>query len=105
VRALYPSMKEKKRYILFEAVKGKLEHESFSKEFQRTCISFLGDLGISLSHPKAIPKSFRKNFGIVRCQRDYVPHIKVCISLTRNPNLLIQSKKTSGSLKKLMKEI
>ena len=85
----------KNRYISFQASPEIPNVEDFLyKEFMK----FFGEFGFSKISFKVLEYDRNKNYGIIRCNRDYVEKVRGFFALL-NPR--IKSLRTSGTIKTL----
>ena len=105
---LLPSLKQKKRYILFEI----LGSEKFSKkdvkdEVQVALKDFLGVLGLSRSGVIFVNEKFKDNKFLLRCNHKHVDEVIsaiILIKTIKNKKVNVKSVKVSGILKKSLDE-
>lgn len=100
---LTSALREKKRYIVFEILKGKFEYDNFLNAFQKEAFEFLGASEMSKAKPELIQDCYRKNKGVIKVTRGFENHVKIVLALIReinNKKTIVMSKKISGSLKK-----
>ena len=88
---LLPSLKERKRYIVYEAL-GKQNDEDIKTFIKNSIISYIGELGVARAGIQ-----FLKD-NIIRVDHKYVDKIKSAMIL--NKNYTLRSKYVSGTLKK-----
>lgn len=89
IKPILPSLKEKKRYILYE---GKASRNSLKQGIR----AFIGDLGMAQAGIMFIKSKNDK--GIIRTDVKWVDKVKTSLSLMK-PR--VQPVKVSGTLKKL----
>lgn len=102
---LLPSLRQKKRYILFEIV----STEEFSaleveKAVQEAFRSFLGELGIAKAGPMFLKEKYKNNQFIVKVNHKFVDECisaLILIGKIKNNPVAIKSKITSGTIKNL----
>lgn len=105
---LLPSLKQKKRYLVFE-VRSE-ENKKFSlteieKEVNQALFSFLGCLGLAKAAPLFLKDyfNFSKQRFLLKVNRPAVAEVKVALSLIKSikkKKVIISSLITSGTLKK-----
>jgi ribonuclease P/MRP protein subunit POP5 len=104
MKPLLPSLKEKKRYVVFEAISDKkISEKELEKEIQKEITKFLGELGIAKSGFVLLKDSIKKNKGIIRTNVKYQDEIKMALSLIKkigNEKVIINIVGVSGILKK-----
>ena len=103
---LLPSLKLRRRYVLFEI---KADKEFSASEVQEAVDSgillFLGQLGISRAQPMFLKERYQPNRFTVKVNHTSVDDLKAAIILIKsikNTPMLIRSLRTSGTLKKLL---
>ena len=85
MKPLLPSLKEKKRYIVFEAVsESKVSEKGLEKGVNESVLKFLGELGIAKAGFMFV--EMKENKGIVRTNVKYQDEIKMALSLIKNIN-------------------
>lgn len=103
---LMPSLKQRKRYVVFEIVSDKkfsaLEVEA---EISRAMKDFFGQLGMGKASPLFLKEKFnldRQRF-VVKINHKHVDELKAALTLSKsikNTSVIIKSIITSGTLKK-----
>lgn len=103
VKAIKPSMREKKRYIAFEVLAEKpVSREQAMKEIKETMARFIGELGMAKAGVIFLP-DWDKNKGVFRVGNKYTDQAKAALALVKqinNNNVIIRSVGVSGILKK-----
>ena len=89
MKRLLPSLREKKRYIVFEAKVSKMAIDNALKEF-------LGILGMSKVNPLVMEDKFKNNKGIIRINHAYKDEVITALSLIKGLKVI----SVSGILKK-----
>jgi len=93
-----PTMREKKRYVLFALEsEAPLNEETVKRGTYAALISFLGEYGASLASPKFIGYRASDNLGVLRCDHEEVEKVKAALALCRT----IDGKKVAFRLKKV----
>ena len=93
----------RKRYITFKILSDKkISREDFDKSLRNTALNFLGELNYSKAKIKILPEFWRKEGGVMSVDHTYVNEAKVCLALIKG--MIVMSKKTYGTLKKIKKE-
>jgi len=92
MKAILPSLKEKKRYIVFETEKTMKAIDNIIKS---ACLKFLGTYGCSKAGIQVLKTSNKKT--IIRVNNKYVDHIKTALAL----NTKGKCTAVSGVLKKI----
>jgi ribonuclease P/MRP protein subunit POP5 len=104
MKPLLPSLKEKKRYIVFEIIsEKKLSEKIILDEIEKKILSFLGELGIAKSGFVLLKDMMKKNKGIIRTNLKYQDEVKMALSLIKNigkEKVIVNVVGVSGILKK-----
>ena len=105
----FPSLKDKKRYLVFEIISEK----THSFEEVKTAVfgavaSFLGTSGIAKSKLKVLADKWnsQKQRGILSADRKSIEHVKAALCLSDNvgeSSAIIRSIGVSGIIKKAVK--
>ena len=103
---LLPSLRQKKRYVVFEIGSGKSFSLSEVQDLVETSLQrFLGELGVAKAAPLFLKEKWnekRPRF-VVKVNHNYVDELKSALILNKKINntpVLIKSITTSGTLKK-----
>ncbi len=108
---ILPTLKEKKRYVVFEIISEKKfslpEVKAFAEE---RMYSFLGELGVARALPIFIEEKFNaeKQKFVIKVGHKYVDELKVALALgksIKNTPVIIKSVTVSGILKKAGKRM
>lgn len=103
---LLPSLKQKKRYLVFEISSSKqFSLSEIEKEVSQALLSFLGQLGLAQASPLFVREKFDypRQMFIIKINHKYVPETKAALILIKkikNTPLIIRSLTTAGTLKK-----
>lgn len=106
VKPLMPSLREKKRYMLYQVVSDKkfsqVEIETTIKKAQN---DFLGILGSAKAGVMILKNKFdeKEQTGIIRVSAKYMDHMKTALGLVqkiKDHDAVIRTIKVSGVLKK-----
>ena len=95
---LLPSLKQKKRYIVFES---NIPEKELKPAIKDALKDFLGIYGLSKASPEFV-KSKNSRF-ILKVNHKYVPHAKsalLLITKVKNKSVILKSIITSGTIKK-----
>ena len=66
MRALLPTLKEKKRYILFEIIsKDKITKDECGDAINKSCKELLGTLGCAKAGISFLKETYKNNKGII----------------------------------------
>lgn len=105
MRFLSPTLKEKKRYILFEVLsEEKLSEKQLFEEITSKYKDLYGTLGLSHAGLQLVSYDQNRNQGIIRLGHKFKDNLKstfVLIDKINNKKVLIRSIKTSASINKL----
>ena len=100
-----PTMKERKRYILFKVTSSsEVSKAEISEQVMKACLQFLGELGVANAGVQFLPETWKNNKGIIRVGHKYVDHIKASLALVKkigNKKVTITCLKVSGNIGKL----
>ena len=112
LKALMPSLREKKRYLAFEIIsKGRIKsHSSVSKAIWQGMLSFVGTKGAAQAGLMLLPEKYHEQSqrGIARVNHKHVDALKgsfVLVQDVDNTPAIVRSLGVSGSLKKATKYI
>jgi len=104
---LLSSLKQKKRYVVFEILseKDKFSLKEVELVVNKALRDFLGQLGISKAAPHFLKERFNQNKQrfIIRTNHKYVSEIKSALTLIKkikNSKIIVKSLVTSGTIKK-----
>lgn len=108
VKAMKPSMREKKRYIAFEVLAEKpLTRDAVIREIRESMNSLIGTLGMAKAGLIFLP-DWENNMGVLRISHKYTDIAKSAIALVKQingNNVILKSVNVSGILKKSRKKI
>jgi len=104
LKALLPTLREKKRYIVFEAfgkedISQKAAMQSLMDNMQR----FLGEFGMAKAGVILL-KDWHKNRGILRVAHTQVDVVRAAIMLAKGKDFMFKTLAVSGSLGKLRRK-
>ena len=102
IKPLLPSLKERKRYILYKVCKTKHVDKEFLYKMMK---KFLGEFTMSKAGVTILIN--KENAGIIRLNHDYVDEVKVALALINNYNgheIKVETIKVSGVINKLKME-
>lgn len=94
IKNLLPSLKERKRYILYQ-----INKKMDKYEIERNLKDFIGELGLAKSGLRFIKHQGEK--GIIQVNHNFVDHVKTGLALIYKPDIMIRTVKVSGSLRRL----
>lgn len=96
---LLPSLKQKKRYVVFEIIsEKKFTFSEVKEEVDKTLLLFFGQLGLAKTSPLLIKEKYKNNKFIIKINHQYVDELKAALML--NKKMRMKSLITSGTLKK-----
>jgi len=99
MKPLLPSLKEKKRYVVFETITEKFDKEKAEKIILENCLRFMGEFGVSKAGLMILSDSWNKNKGIIKVNTKYVDELKMALGLIKGKTI-INVVGVSGTLKK-----
>ena len=102
MKPLLPSLKEKKRYVVYE-VEGNFNKQEVFREIEKSCLGFLGELGYGKAGIMVLKDIWKNNKGIVRVNNKYTEEVKMALGLIKtinNKKARVQSIGTSGIIDK-----
>lgn len=104
---LLPSLRQKKRYILFEIISDKkFSSKEVESEVGQALLSFLGQLGVAKAGPMFLNEQFdqEKQKLVLKIDHKYVKEAKAALTLIKkikNTEVIIKSLAVSGMINKL----
>lgn len=101
-KPLLPSLKEKKRYLVFEVIGVKCNLEDIKKVIMLNLHDFVGEYGLGLMGVVFL-EDWQNNKGIIRVNNKYVDLLKasfVKIDKIDKGKVIVKSVRTSGVLNK-----
>jgi ribonuclease P/MRP protein subunit POP5 len=104
MKPILPSLKEKKRYIVFEVIsEKKLSKSLIEKAINEQVLKFLGELGVAKSGFLILKDLYKKNKGVVKTNVKYQDEVKMALSLIKkigNEKAIVNVIGVSGILNK-----
>ncbi|MBR9683231.1 hypothetical protein GOV03_01705 [Candidatus Woesearchaeota archaeon] len=106
---LLPSLRQKKRYIVFEVISDKkFSSTEIEKETHQALQTFMGQLGVAKAAPMFIGKQFNpaKQRFVLKINHKHVDEAKAALTLIKkikNTTVIIKSITTTGMIKKASK--
>ena len=98
MKPLLPTLKERKRYILFELTsEKKIEKKIVGEQVRKACLQFLGELGMARAGVQFLPETYNNGKGIIRVGHKYVDEVKAALALVSK----IDGKKASFNISKV----
>ena len=102
IKPLSPSLKEKKRYLIYEiTIKEKITKNKATNTLKSAIKRYLGELG--LAKAGVLYLDYKNNKGILRVNNKEVNNVKAALSLI--DNMIIKTIYTTGLLNKARKKI
>ena len=105
---LKPTLKERKRYILFKInSEREVEKEDVSKLVTKAGLQFLGEFGMARACIQFLAETWNGKTGIISVNHNYVDETKTALALVKEyegKKIAIETLKTSGSISKLKGE-
>ncbi len=99
MKPLLPTLKEKKRYLVFEVIAEKIDKEKVEKLIDEQCIKFMGENGYSKAGIMVLKETWRKNKGIMKVNTKYLDEVKMSLGLVKG-NQVVNVIGVSGTLNK-----
>ncbi len=111
IKAVLPSLREKKRYLVFEII-SKNNIRSFSDVSElvwQASLQFLGEIETAKAGIWVLPDKWniKKQRGIIKINNKYVDKLKTALSLIKNfkkQQIVVKSVGISGMIKKAEKK-
>ncbi len=108
MKPILPTLKEKKRYIVFEVISNKkISEKIFEKGIQENVTKFLGELGIAKSGFMLVKDSMEGKKGIIKTNVKYQDEVKMALNLIKNigrEKVIVNVTGVSGILNKARKK-
>ena len=109
IKALMPSLREKKRYVAFEVnSQDRLNSFEVGRAIMNSAINFMGELGLAGAGMMHLPEVYKNNKGIVRVNHQYLDNARASFALIKSINnkpATIKSLSASGAINKVKKLI
>lgn len=103
---LMPTLREKKRYLVFEVIsKQKKQAREVDESIWSSCLDYLGEKGCAEAGIHVLKEKWdgAKQMGMVKVNNKYVNDLKTAMAL--NNKLMIKSLTTTGMIKKAQERI
>ncbi len=107
IKALQPSLREKKRYVVFEILsKTKVQlFKNIAKAIQFSYKNLFGDIGLGSAGLIVLPDKYNSEFqrGIIKVNHKHLDHLRAALALIQEveeQEVIVQSISASGILKK-----
>jgi len=95
----------RKRYILFEIISDKeIGFELSKRAILDSTEKLIGSLGISKADLRLLPDFYSKNRGVISVNHDYIPKIKLAVTLIQrigSQDVIFHTKRVFGTLRKI----
>lgn len=105
IKPIKPSLKEKKRYLVYKIISAqKIELRDAKEAIDRQNLRFLGELMSSRANIMHINELYRDNIGVIRVENKYLNELKMSISLIKeinNKKVVVNPIFVSGVLNKI----
>lgn len=104
MKPILPSLKERKRYILFHVISNtRVSEKDISKCVFQACLQFLGELGMAKAGIQFLPETWDidKQTGVIRAGHKFVDHAKAALALIKDisgEKAIIRCLKVSGTI-------
>lgn len=111
IKAVLPSLREKKRYLVFE-ITSKKDIKSFSEVSNliwQSLFSFLGEIETAKAGIWVLPDKWnpKKQKGIIKVNNNYLDKLKTALALIKNfkkQHIVVKSVGVSGMINKAEKK-
>ena len=106
IKPLLPSLRERKRYVVYEVISKKKTKESQAADaILQACQSFFGDMGMAQAGILMLHDKYNEEHqqGILRVNNKMVDHVKGALCFVKEidgEEVIVRSKGVSGILKK-----
>jgi len=108
MRTLLPTLKEKKRYLLFRILsKNSISKSQCEEAIQETLLKVLGELNCARAGIMFFGENYKDNTGIIRVGTQYVNDVKLALATIKKISgeiVTIEVIKVSGMIGKLKKK-
>ena len=81
IQMIRPTMKERKRYLLFEVAGGEFSGEQVKRASYDAILSFLGEYGSSLANPKFVSYDAKRKLAVLRCTHTEADKVRAALAL------------------------
>ena len=103
MRPLLPTLKERKRYLVFEIVSNPIKFKIVSEAIWDGVLGYLGTKGTAQAGIWLLNDKYNNNKGIIRIGHKYVDDVKASLALIKkmdNTDVIVKSLGVSGILNK-----
>jgi ribonuclease P/MRP protein subunit POP5 len=102
MKPLLPTLKERERYIAFEALsENVIPKDMLIKTVTKGMDEFMGRLTVSESGARVLGDTIDGNKGIIRVNHEFVNEVKSALLMIKETEAVFKSIKTSGTIKKI----
>jgi ribonuclease P/MRP protein subunit POP5 len=111
LKILLPSLRERKRYILFKTISEEpINYDLFKNLLNSTILKFYGELTFGRFSFKFLDERWneKEQIGIIKCNHKFVPNIIVALGLLQRigeSRINVKILKISGTIKSLLKNL
>ena len=103
IKPILPSLREKKRYLVYESVSEmKIQYNYIKRSINSAILSYIGELGYANAGIIILPEN-KNTKGILRVNTKYLDKVKASLTLIESINkerVIVKSVGVSGTLKK-----
>ncbi|MBT3417014.1 hypothetical protein HON86_02700 [Candidatus Woesearchaeota archaeon] len=99
MKPLLPSLREKKRYIVFDVKTDDFDNKKIENMIVETTLKFIGEFGMSKSGFMVLSDTWDGKKGIIKVSSKYVDEIKMVLGLIKG-NIIVNPIGVSGTLKR-----
>jgi RNase P/RNase MRP subunit POP5 len=99
MKPLLPSLREKKRYVVFDIKTDDFDKKKIENIIAETALKFMGEFGISKAGFMILSDSWNGKKGIIKINSKYVDEIKMVLGLIKG-NIIVNTVGVSGTLKR-----
>jgi ribonuclease P/MRP protein subunit POP5 len=111
LKILLPSLRERKRYVLFKIISEEpINYTSFKELVNSTILKFYGELTFGKFGFKFLDERWneKEQIGVVKCNHKFVPNIILAFGLLQrigDSRINVKILKVSGTIKSLLKNL
>ena len=101
-KPILPSLKEKRRYLVFEAIGSNLNFSEIKDSILNEMTALIGRIGMAKANVNFM-EDWKNNRGIIKVNNKYVDYVKatfVCLKKVNKKEAIIRSIGVSGLLNK-----
>jgi len=86
LKSLLPSLKERKRYLVFELMsKTQInDYRAVKDEITSSLASLIGEFGMAKAGIKFIDEKAKENRGMIMLNHDFLDHLRAALALVRS---------------------